>query len=160
MPLTSVLDELDAGDAIPDDLENEADEAAGEDVGAVAPAPTPATFSVDISDVDFVEPVPPGGSVNVPFTVSNPPGQGQGTQDIVAEIQGGSGLGTVYTEETAVEGLTLDEGEESDELEYEAQITEDMDGDDIVVRVSPNDLGFSDETPAIEIGDPIGDLPQ
>ena len=41
MPFTSLLDEIGAEEAIPDDLENEADEAAEEDVGAEDPGPPP-----------------------------------------------------------------------------------------------------------------------
>ena len=41
MPFTSLLDEIGAEEAIPDDLEDEADEAAEEDVGAEDPGPAP-----------------------------------------------------------------------------------------------------------------------
>ena len=144
MPLTNLLDELDAEDAIPDELEDEADEAAEEDVGTEPPASPADPAESELSDLDIAgqgaeATIDEGEDADIGIEVENVGGQ-TGSFDVNLEIDGESSsdetdeLGPGESESVTFEGVTS----ELEPAEY--SVTVSTDDDEVTGELSVEDV--------------------
>ena len=144
MPFTSLLDEIGARDAIPDDFEDEADEAAEEDVGTEPPAPPADPAESELSDLDIAgqgaeATIDEGEDADIGIEVENVGGQ-TGSFDVNLEINGESSsdetdeLGPGESESVTFEGVTS----ELEPAEY--NVTVSTDDDEVTGELSVEDV--------------------